>query len=74
MSNARCLGVDVHLGRAGAMPGREEHTAAAAFVLNILQRVDQVGNAAQAGEVAETESPGAVCCQSSIATLSPLVA
>jgi len=56
------------------MPGREEHTAAAAFVLNILQRVDQVGNAAQAGEAAETESPGAVCCQSSIATLSPLVA
>jgi hypothetical protein len=66
--DARCLGVDVHLGRAGAMPGREEHAAAAALVLDVLERVHRVGNAAQADEAAETKSPGAVHCQSCFRT------
>lgn len=52
--------MDVHLSRAGTVPGREEHTAAAALVLDVLERVHHVGDAAQADEAAETKSPG-VC-------------
>lgn len=52
------LGVDVDLGGAATMPGSKEHTAATALVLDVLEGVHNVGNAAQAEEAAETESPG----------------
>ena len=59
-ANSLHLRVDVHLGGARAMPGSEEHAAAAALVLDVLERVHDIGNAAQADEAAETESPSAV--------------
>lgn len=49
----------MHLGGAAAMPGCKQHTTAAALVLDVLERVHDVGNASQADEAAETESPGA---------------
>jgi len=51
------LGVNVHLGGAAAMPRRQQDTAAAALVLHVLERVHDVGNAAQAAETAETGAP-----------------
>jgi hypothetical protein len=54
------LGVDVHLGGAGAMPSSEQHTATTALMLNILERVHHIRNAAQAGQAAETKSPSAI--------------
>jgi hypothetical protein len=62
-TRVRCsirLGMDVHLGGAATMPGSEKDTAATALVLDILEGVHNVGNAAQAKQAAETESPG-VC-------------
>jgi hypothetical protein len=56
----RNLRVDVHFGRSATVPGSEQHTTATALVLNVLERGHQVGNASQAGETAETESPCAV--------------
>lgn len=51
------LRVDMHLRGATAMPRREQHAAAAAFVLDILQAVHHVGDAAETGEAAEAEGP-----------------
>ena len=51
------LGVDVHLGGAAAMPRRKQDAAASALVLHVLERVHDVGNAAQAAETAETGAP-----------------
>ena len=42
------LGVDVYFSAAATMPGCEQDATAATLVLNILQRVHNVGNAAQA--------------------------
>ena len=55
-----CLRVDVLLGSTAAMPRRKKHAAAATLVLDILHRAHHVGDAAQAGETAETEGPCAV--------------
>jgi hypothetical protein len=57
---AGCLRVDVHLSGAATMPGGEQNTAATALMLDVLERVHDVGNAAQAGKAAETKSPS-VC-------------
>jgi hypothetical protein len=51
--------VDVHLGGATAMPGGKQDAAATALVGDILHAVHDIGNASEAGETAETESPGA---------------
>lgn len=50
----------MHLGGTATMPGSEQDTAASALMLDVLERVHDVGDASQAGEAAETESPGAV--------------
>jgi hypothetical protein len=50
--------VDVHLSRPAAVPGGEQHAAAAALVRHVLHAVHDVGDASEAGEAAETESPG----------------
>jgi hypothetical protein len=55
----RHLGVDVHLGGAAAMPGGKQDAAATALVGDILHAVHDIGNASEAGETAEAESPGA---------------
>ena len=51
--------MDVHLGRPAAVPGGEQHAAAAALVGHVLHAVHDVGDASEAGEAAEAESPGA---------------
>jgi hypothetical protein len=48
----------MHLGSAAAMPGREQDTAAATLVLDVLHRVHEVGDAAETDEAAEAEGPG----------------
>lgn len=55
----------MHLGGAATMPGSEEDAATTALVLNVLERVHDIGNASQAAETAETKSPG-VCGVSSL--------
>jgi hypothetical protein len=50
--------VDVHLGRAAAMPGRKQHAAAAALVRDILEAIHNVGDAAQETQTTEAEGPG----------------
>lgn len=52
------LRVDMHLGRPATMPCREQHTAATALVLHVLEGVHDIRNASQAEKAAETESPG----------------
>lgn len=47
----------MHLGGAATMPSSEQHTATAALVLDVLERSHEVGDAAQAGKTAESESP-----------------
>ena len=56
----RNLRVDVHFGGSATVPGSEQHAAATALVLDVLERRHQVGNASQAGETAESESPCAI--------------
>lgn len=51
------LRVDVHLGGSAAVPCGEQNAALAALVLNVLGRVHDVGDAAQADETAEAKSP-----------------
>ena len=51
------LAVDVDLGGTAAVPGSEQHAAAATLVLNILERVHEVRDTAEADETAETKSP-----------------
>lgn len=48
----------MHLGGSAAVPGCEQDAALSTLVLDVLGRVHDVGNAAQADETAETESPG----------------
>jgi hypothetical protein len=49
------LGVDVHFGCSAAVPGGEQHAAATALVLDILERSHEIGNETQAaGETADT--------------------
>jgi len=43
-----------------AMPGGEQHAAATALVRDVLERVHNIGNAAQADETAEAQGPS-VC-------------
>lgn len=50
--------MDVHLGRPAAVPGSEQHAAAAALVGHVLHAVHEVGDASEAGEAAEAEGPG----------------
>jgi hypothetical protein len=52
-----CLRVDMDLRGTALMPCSEQDTALSALVLDVLERVHGVGDAAQAGEAAETESP-----------------
>ena len=52
--------VDVNFSGAASVPGGEEHAAATALVLDVLERVHEVGNAAQAEAEAETGGPCAV--------------
>lgn len=51
------LRVNMHLGGSAAVPGGEQDAALSTLVLNVLGRVHDVGDAAQADETAETESP-----------------
>lgn len=50
--------MDMHLSAATAMPCREQDTATATLVLDVLCRAHDVGNAAQAAQAAETKGPG----------------
>lgn len=50
----------MHLSGAAAVPCSKQHTAAAALVLHVLERVHDVRDAAQAEQAAETESPRAI--------------
>jgi hypothetical protein len=59
------LAVDVDLGGSATVPGSEQHTTAAASVLDVLERVHEIRNASQAGEAAEAESP----CVGAVANL-----
>lgn len=52
--------MDVHLGGAAAMPGSEQDTALSALMLNVLERVHDVRNAAETEQAAETESPSTI--------------
>ena len=52
--------MDVDLGGSAAVPGGEQDAALAALVGDVLGGAHHVGNAAQAGKAAQTESPGAV--------------
>lgn len=52
------LRMDMHLSAATAMPCREQDTATATLVLDVLCRAHDVGNAAQAAQAAETKGPG----------------
>lgn len=63
------LSVDVHLGRPAAVPGGEQHAAAAALVGHVLHAVHDVGDASEAGEAAEAESPGTT--ETTLANCSP---
>jgi len=59
-SDKRNLRVDVHFGRSATVPGGEQHAAATALVLDVLEGGHEIGNASQAGETAESESPCAI--------------
>lgn len=48
----------MHLGRSAPVPGREQNTAAAALVRDILEAIHDVGNTSQTAEAAKTKSPG----------------
>lgn len=52
--------MDVHLGRAAAMPGRKQHAAAATLVRDVLEAVHDVRDAAQQAQAAKTQGPRAV--------------
>ena len=54
------LAVDMDLGGSAAVPGGEQHTAATALVLDVLEGVHKIGDASQAEEAAEPKSPGAI--------------
>ena len=54
----------MNLGGAAAVPGRKQHAAPSTFMLDVLERVHNVGNASEAAETAEAKSPsmGGVSC------------
>lgn len=52
----------MHLCRAAAMPGGQQHAAASTLVLDILEAVHDVGDAAEQAETAEAQGPCAGGC------------
>jgi len=50
----------MNLGGAAAVPGRKQHAAPSTFMLDVLERVHNVGNASEAAETAEAKSPSTI--------------